>query len=75
MIEMEVETTEDSQLNRKRHLKDIYCGRKATAQFQIVPLENFDFRRPTEWEKWIKMKRFERFRFAPELSESQRKTR
>lgn len=36
------------------------------AQFQITPPESFDFRNPTEWEKWIK--RFERFRVASELA-------
>ncbi|XP_063233695.1 uncharacterized protein LOC134537322 [Bacillus rossius redtenbacheri] len=36
-----------------------------SAQFHIVPPENFDFRALADWPKWIK--RFERFRVASEL--------
>ena len=32
---------------------------------KIIPPEGFDFKRPEEWEKWIR--RFNRFRIASEL--------
>ena len=37
------------------------------AMFQIAPLEQFNFNQPDEWLKWIR--RFERFRDVPGLSE------